>query len=194
MIAYLQGTIKYSDDRSMIVVCGSVGYEVVVPEYILLESKIGDNIELYTYQQISSRDDTIDLFGFKLQEELRLFKQLISVSGVGPRSAVGVLSVAKLTDIKTTISRSDPGLLQKVAGIGKKTAERIVMELKDKMEFSDDTVTGSDSVSSTDSEVYEALEQLGYKTQDIRIILKNIPPDLKTSEDKIKAALKLSGK
>ncbi len=178
----------------MIVVCGSVGYEVVVPEYILLESKIGDNIELYTYQQISSRDDTIDLFGFKLQEELRLFKQLISVSGVGPRSAVGVLSVAKLTDIKTTISRSDPGLLQKVAGIGKKTAERIVMELKDKMEFSDDTVTGSDSVSSTDSEVYEALEQLGYKTQDIRIILKNIPPDLKTSEDKIKAALKLSGK
>lgn len=194
MIAYLNGTIQHIDSRAMIVVCSAVGYEVVVPEYVLLESSVGDTIELYTHQQISSRDDTIELFGFKLRGEIELFKQLTSVSGVGPRSAIGVLSVANLEEVTSTIAHSDPGLLQKVAGIGKKTAERIVIELKDKMVFSDNPVHTNGAVSGSDTEVYEALEHLGYKTPDIRALLKQLPPDLKTSEDKIKAALKLSGK
>ncbi len=165
-----------------------------MPEYLLLESKLGDDIELYTYQQVSSRDDTIELFGFKTQEEIHLFKQLTGISGVGPRSAVGVLSVAKLADIKSTISHGDSALLQKVAGIGKKTAERIVMELKDKIDFSDNQGTTDNFPPSSDAEVYEALEQLGYKAQDIRSILKDLPKDLETPEDKIKAALRLSGR
>ncbi len=191
MIAYLKGTIQYKDDKGIIVVVNNIGYLVGVPESVLMVKNIGDSIELYTYQKIHSRDESFEMFGFQTPDDLSFFKQLIGISGVGPRSALGVLSIATLEELTKTITHGDPALLTKVAGIGKKTAERVVIELKDKLA----TYTSTSSThSSIDKEVYEALEGLGYETSDVREALRELSDELTSSEEKIKAALKVLAK
>lgn len=191
MIAYLKGTIQHKDDKSLIVLAGPIGYQVAVPESVIMTSTIGDAIELYTYQKISSRDESLEMFGFHAPADLAFFKQLIGISGVGPRSALGVLSVATLEELTRTIVQGDSALLTKVAGIGKKTAERVVIELKDKLAAYTDTAATHGSV---DADVYAALEGLGYETSDVREVLREIPEDIDSTEEKIKAALKVLAK
>lgn len=191
MVAYLNGTIQYKDDKNLIVVVNNIGYLVGVPESVLLSKNIGDAVELYTYQKISSRDESLEMFGFASADELAFFKKLIGISGVGPRSALGVLSVATLEEITRTIAHGDSALLTKVAGIGKKTAERVVIELKDKVALHSESPIESGSV---DADVYAALEGLGYDTSDVREVLREIPEDITSTEEKIKAALKVLAK
>jgi holliday junction DNA helicase RuvA len=193
MIAYLKGQVKNKDDKSLLLVTGDVGYQVFVPEYVLLQVKEGAKLELFMHEHFSTREETISLYGFLKMEELDFFEQLIDVSGVGRRSALAALSVAKVEELRKTISREDPALLQKVAGIGKKTAERIVVELKDKI-FSESASGATLDFSSGDGEVIGALEGLGYNAGDIREVIRRLPPELNSSEDRIKAALKMLGK
>ena len=131
MIAYLNGTIINKGKGFAIIRVSDVGYKVFLNPTMLAEIVVGQELELYTHQYV--REDSLDLFGFSSVSELELFELLISVSGVGPKSALGVLSVAGPEDIKNSIMRGDSHLLTKVSGIGKKTAERIVLELREKV-------------------------------------------------------------
>lgn len=188
MIAYLKGEIKEKTDKSILLVCSGVGYQVFVSESILSSNHPGQTIELYTHTHFSTRDETMVIYGFVDLAELRFFEQLISVSGVGRKSALGALSVATFSDLQKTIAQGDPALLQKVGGIGKKTAERIVVELKDKL-LDSIHIAQSDSDLHSGNEIIQALESLGYSMQDIREVVRGLPQDLQTTEEKIKMAL-----
>lgn len=190
MIAYIKGTIILKNERFIILENNDIGYQIFSTEMILNSVKEGDKIELFVHQQV--KEDTLDLYGFTNIEELDFFKHLLSISGVGPRSALAVLSIAKLDDIKQAIFKGDPSLLKKVSGIGQKTAERIVVELKNKINA---LKTASGEIAQgVGDEVIDALEALGYKPHVIRQALSQLPEGIEQVQDKIKAILKIINK
>jgi len=192
MIAYLKGFVKLFDERSVLLNVGDIGYRVKAPISVLDGLKTGRTIELYCHTKVDMRNETMELYGFLRAEELAFFEQLLTISGVGPRSALGCLSVAKLEDLKRTIAQGDPKLLQKVAGIGKKTAERIVVELREKI----GEIGGGERVALTggDSEVLDALKGLGYREREVFEVLKGLPKEMEGSEARVKEVLKRLGK
>ncbi len=187
MIAYINGTIKHKAEY-LIIEVNNLGYKVLVPENILLKSEVGETLELFTHQHV--KEDSLDLFGFKEYDTLRFFEQLISVSGIGPKTGLAVLAQFKIEDIKKSIANNDPSLLTKVTGIGKKTAERLVLELKGKV----DVLAGGDYQSqAVDEDAVDALVSLGLSKQEAAKALTGLDQDLSV-EDKIKQALKNIGK
>jgi len=192
MIAYLKGKVLHKNNSSAVVVVNNVGYMVFLNAAFLADVKIDNEVEIYTHQNV--REDAVELYGFKNLEDLELFELLISISGVGPKTGLGVFSVASAADIREAISRGDSHLLTKVSGIGKKTAERIVLELRDKvgsLAFYD-KLSGAKSLPSSDE--IDALMALGYSLSQARDALAQIDSDLKDSSQKIRAALKMMGK
>ncbi|NMC51409.1 Holliday junction branch migration protein RuvA [Candidatus Kuenenbacteria bacterium] len=191
MISYLKGSILSKNSKSLVLLVGNIGYQIFAPTTLLQKAQINSELELYTHLRHS--EDAMSLFGFETQEELRFFEILITISGVGPKTALGVLEVAKLSDIKKAILRDDPAILYKVSGIGKKTAERIVVELKNKLDVLPATEKEL-NLSDTDTETFDALISLGYNERDVREALKKIPPDIIRMEDKLKNAFKYLSK
>jgi len=187
MIAYLRGKIIFKEADFLILEVNDVGYKIYCLALLLEEVSIGQELELHTYQYI--REDAMDLFGFTNLEELEIFKKLNSVAGIGPKTALGVLTVSSPTEIMEAVGRNDPSLLTKVSGIGKKTAERIVLELKGKMPKA---LKVADE-GSGNAEVIEALMGLGYKIKDAREAVRKIPKSVTETSEKVKAALKLLG-
>ncbi|HOZ53057.1 MAG TPA: Holliday junction branch migration protein RuvA [bacterium] len=190
MISYLKGKILYKLKNNIVLEVNNIGYTIFVSENFLNELKTGQLLEVFTHQYV--KEDALDLYGFKSLEELEFFKLLISISGVGPKSALSVLAIANLADIKESIVRGDSHLLTKVSGIGKKTAERVVLELKDKL-----FKMGGDydlSVSSFAGEEIDALMALGYSMLEAREALKQVDDDIKDSGQRIKEALKKMAK
>ena len=188
MISYLKGGVIEKQEKYMTLVTnGAVGYRVHATGSSLERISIGEEVAFFIHTHV--REDALDLYGFPTSEELDFFEQLISISGVGPKSALGVLAIAPLEDVKKAIIHGDPTLLQKVSAIGKKTAERIIIELKEKI-----TVGNKDDggASITDSvNLLDALSSLGYKDHEIRSALKLIPADKKDLSEKIKEALRI---
>jgi len=191
MISYLKGKILAKNQKSVIAVVHDIGYEIFVTENFLEKIKVNDEIELHTY--LKHDEDNMALYGFRDKEELLFFKLLITISGVGPKTALGVLEVAKLADIKKAILRDEPSILYKVSGVGKKTAERIVVELKNKIDALPMTEKEI-SFGDVNSEVFDALVSLGYAQTDVREALKQMPERVEKMEEKIKKALKILGK
>lgn len=193
MIAYIKGTIKNKGIGYVIVLTDALGYKVYVNEGVYSEVDIGQAVEFYTYHNV--REDALDLYGFINLEQLELFELLLSISGVGPKSALGVLNIAKVGDIKESIARGDSGLLTKVSGIGKKTAERVVLELREKVgSLSSLRMSGGSSGGfSASSDEIDALVALGYSVQQAREALGKIDPKIKGSGERIKAALRNIG-
>ena len=191
MISYLKGTILNKNIKSITLLVNQIGYRVFITQPLLQKIKVEKEIELYTY--LRHKEDSMDLYGFKTKEELGFFELLLTISGVGPKSALGVLEVATLSSIKKAILRDDPSILYKVSGVGKKTAERIVVELKNKL---DSLPVGEKEISldDSDTEAFDALAGLGYSDHDIRPTLKQIPEDITQTEEKIKKALKFLSK
>lgn len=168
MIAKLAGTIAEKTDQSLIVMVGGVGYEVMVAPVLLADAREGLAVELYTY--LSIRENAQELFGFPTRSELDFFKRLLTISGIGPKTALHILSLGPVGELAAAVMRGDLGYLTKVSGIGKKTAERIIVELKGKLaEFVGGARTGQ-TAGSTDTlaSLMEALEQLGYTTEEAR--------------------------
>lgn len=132
MISFIVGTIEEKRENILVLECGGIGYELTISgtTYETLPL-IGERVKILTYLQV--REDGISLFGFSTEDERELFNKLISVSGVGPKMAIGVLSGMKISDLLISIAREDTVVLSKIKGLGKKTAERIVLELKDKI-------------------------------------------------------------
>ena len=187
MITYLKGTILAKQPKFIILLVNNIGYKIFVLQPFLKKIKLNQELELYAH--LRHTEDNMSLFGFASQEELRFFELLLTISGVGPKSALGILEAAKLTDVKKAVLRDDPSILYKVSGIGKKTAERIVVELKNKLDLFPATEKQI-ALDDSDSEVFDALVSLGYADTDIRQALKQLPADTAGVEAKIKSALK----
>lgn len=185
MISYLNGKIKLKDSVSVVLEVHDVGYRVFLPTSVLTKMpEIGAQVELLTYMHV--REDILALYGFLTSEELEMFEQLISVSGIGPKGAMGVLSAATIEDLKAAISQGSTAILTDINGIGKKTAERIVMELKGKV--AKGFTSPSTSVSNEDTEAFEALVSLGFGPSQVREVLKEVS-EISGVEAKIKAGL-----
>lgn len=192
MISYLKGTILNKGQGYIILLVGDIGYKVFINQTRCSTLTIGQQLELYIHQHI--KEDASDLYGFNNLEELEMFELLLSISGIGPKSASGVLAIADVTEIKEYIAQGDPSLLMKVSGIGKKTAERVVLELRDKI-----IKLGVGGSSKTDKNIMasgdeiDALTALGYTLQQAREALKQVNPEVKDSGERIRQALKKLG-
>ncbi len=189
MIAHLRGIVIEKTVGSVIIEAGGVGYEVVLAAADHGRLVQGEEASLYIYEQI--REDAHNLYGFSDVASKHFFEQLLSISGIGPKVAINVLSSATLDQLQSAIAGGDPEILRGVAGIGKKTAERIVVELKNKMD-SLGILAGSQAgtaVSSTDT-AYQALIGLGYTPSQAAEALRGIPDDIVGEQARVKAALK----
>ncbi|MFH0951293.1 MAG: Holliday junction branch migration protein RuvA [bacterium] len=188
MIAYLQGKIIDKHSQYLILLVNGVGYKVFVSLNTLADCQPEQEVGLHTYQQV--KEDGLALYGFLQAEELELFELLISVSGIGPKSGLNVLSIAGVDDVKQSIALNDPSLLTKVSGIGKKTAERIVLELKNKIGILPSLAGQANGLSGASEEI-DALIQLGYSLTQARQALQQVDSSITDSAQRLKAALKI---
>lgn len=184
MIAQIKGEIIDKTDRSLVIDAGGVGYDVACNKDLLMSAQIGQNCRLYTHLNV--REDAMDLYGFSTAEDLAFYKLLLSVSGIGPKSALNILDSAKPSEIKRAIANQDAATLQAIQGLGKKTAEKIVMELKDKIDM-----IGLGDVGVDDQAALQAIVGLGYSIPETRQALRSVAREVTTLEGKVKAALKL---
>ena len=164
MYAFVKGTIADTEEDALIVEVNSIGYRIYVPKDMLLSAKIGSSIIVYTYTCV--REDAFILYGFSSKEDLSLFKLLITVSGVGPKMGLAILSSMDANSIRTAIIMQDAKLLSSAPGVGAKTAGRIILELKDKVSPLDIIYSSKDDVTNETvinlrQEAYEALISLG---------------------------------
>ncbi len=191
MIGKLTGTWGGSDDGMGLVEVGGVGYAVRVPFYTLATTP-GTPVSLHIHTVV--REDVFDLYGFATRDELTFFRQLTSVSGVGPKTALGVINVSDIGSLKRSIATGDAGALTKVFGIGKKSAERIVVELRDKLSLEQQARPLDASDMGGDGEIIEALMALGYKADESRQTLRAIGAEgAGNIKERLGAALKRLG-
>lgn len=188
MLAYLSGTVLAKREKALIIEVNNVGYLVNVTSNLLMEAEKGDPLELYLHTNV--REDEISLYGLPTLNELTFFKQLISVSGVGPRIAIEIFS-SPIDVIKNAIFKSDLAFLTQIRGIGKKTAERLIVELKDKVEPVElDREAQRLVAPEFDPDVVEALRSLGYPVTHIKRVLAKIDPGVQGTEEIIRYFLR----
>lgn len=192
MIAFIKGIIVYKTDKFIVVDVKGVGYKLYVTTETILTVKENDEVSFWTYTAV--RENSIDLYGFINTEELSFFELLLDVSGIGPKSALSTLAVAPINILKRAIAGGDTSYLNKVSGIGKKTAEKIIIELRDKLKDYKDEEGGQGSLRE-ESDLLEALKSLGYSQNEARDALKQVPSSTEGTNARIKEALKiLSGR
>ena len=204
MIAYVQGILENLEIDKAVIDVGGIGYEVNISASTCDRMPgIGDNVKLYTYMNV--KEDEMSLFGFLTRDEIRMFRMLITVSGIGPKGALSILSVFDTDDLRFAILAGDVKTISKAPGIGKKTAERLVLELRDKISNAD--ITGTEGIgqaagsastgkssgedASSRDEAVEALAALGYNATDA---MKAVRKVLSASDEKLdtEAILKLA--
>ena len=187
MIGKLSGTLSEKNPPQVMVDCHGVGYEVDVPMSTFYNlPAVGEKVSLLTHFVV--REDAQILYGFGSPEERTAFRQLIKISGVGPRMALGVLSGMSVAELSQAITLQEAGRLVKIPGIGKKTAERLLLELKGKM-GADLGPSSAPVGGSTQNDILQALVALGYSDKEAALSLKALPADVGVSEG-IKFALK----
>jgi len=184
MIGSLKGKVTHKSANYIILETAGVGYKVAVPQSLLLTLKLNQELSLVIYTHV--REDQLALYGFQTLPEMEFFELLLTVSGVGPKSALAIMSLASMDMIKSAIVSEDPSVFTKVSGIGRKTAERVIVELKEKLKDEKSAVP----VAKEHSEAMDALVALGYSQQEARDALKSVPADVAKLQDKIKIALK----
>lgn len=201
MIGYLKGDIVYKDLKSLIINTGSssngVGYKVYTTLDVLSGVEDGSNLSLWIHTVV--KDDAIDLYGFTKRDALDYFNLLLSVSGIGPKSALNILGLANTKNLRQAITSQDTSYLTNISGISKKIAEKIVMELKGKiLEDSDDENPSPYNRQNRNVEVeaIEALKALGYTQKEAKDALENISKEIRETKDVgtiLKATLKVLG-
>jgi Holliday junction DNA helicase RuvA len=192
MIGRIQGILISVHPPRLLVDCQGVGYEIDVPMSTLYQlPEINQKITLLTHFQV--REDAQQLFGFATETEREAFRQLIKISGVGSRTALAVLSGMSVNELVQAIAMQEADRLTQVPGIGKKTAERLCLELKGKLAPDLGTIGGKPQTVETSSEVLQALLALGYSEKEAHLALKQIPPDC-TVSDGIRMGLKYLSK
>lgn len=184
-----------TSDGAVLIEVGGVGYLARVPLFALTTLRTQTLEEISLFIHTSVREDALDLYGFPTEDELLFFKQLMSVSGIGPKTALGILNVSDVGTLRRNIAAGDAAALTKVFGIGKKSAERIVVELRDKLALEQTARGESTQSGGDDAEVVEALSALGYSLQEARGALKQTGSLAKSASvnERISAALKALG-
>ena len=191
MIAHLSGTIIDKAEKYVVLDVHGVGYKVSCSSDTLARLDLDAQANLHTY--LAVREDALDLYGFDTSDEKDFFELLISVSGIGPKSALGILSATSTETLKKAIATGDTSYLTKVSGIGRKTAEKVVLELRDKLK-AHSSMSETPSILRAESDIIEALKALGYSQNEAREVVKEIPNDIVGTNARIKEALKLLGK
>ena len=200
MIAFVRGTAVDMTENSVIVEAGGIGYEIYMTGTDLSQIHMGEEVKIHTYFNV--REDAMQLYGFRSKDDLQMFRLLLGVNGVGPKAAVGVLAGITADELRVAILSDDVKTLSKAPGIGKKTAQKLILELKDKMKLEDafelklaheqeKAVAGLGEISDGRQEAVEALVALGYSSTDaLRAVRKvtDVAPD--DVEGLLKAALK----
>lgn len=188
MFGHIMGKVFDLKGTKAIVDVRGMGFVVHSTPSYLGKLKTGQEASFWTHTAV--RENSIDLYGFETEEELRIFEFLITVSGIGPKSGLAILSVAGVSSIEEAVATGDTSSLTKISGVGRKTAEKIVLELSGKV------VAGrkGEIRASDDIDVFEALKSLGYRERDIQETIKSLPKGLVGTNEKIKYALKNLGK
>lgn len=188
MISHLSGKVLSVEPTSTIVDVGGVGYEVFATGLTLSSLKVESNISLWTH--LAVRETALDLYGFITKQDLVFFELLITISGIGPKTALGILNVATIETIRNAVFSENTANLIKISGISKKVAEKIVLELRGKL---DGTLSETEAEYQDDSDTLEALTSLGYSQKDVREALKQVPKDVVGTSERVKYALKQLG-
>lgn len=193
MITYIVGELTYIDNNTIILEACGVGYEITVPESAIPSLPgIGSSIKIYTYQNV--KEDALDLYGFLTMDDLKIFKQLITVNGIGPKGALSILSVISPDELRLAVISDDVKKIQSAPGIGSKTAQKLIIELKDKLKIEDvvyDLHDEKDIVKSVRDEAVSALISLGYSnSESVSAVSTLVITENMTSEDILKQALK----
>lgn len=198
MIAHLSGTVLHKEPKFAIIQTGGVGYKVSMTERDLEIIRLTEHVSVWVYTAV--REDAIDLYGFILKDSRDMFDLLLTVSGIGPKTALGILSAAGHDKIREAVVMEEISYLTSISGIGKKAAEKIVLELKGKIVSIAhiDPLTGISSnkqsaASQSDIDTIEALKSLGYTHREAKDALEKLDADTRTKDtgDKIKALLKV---
>ncbi len=192
MISYLSGKILIKSDRYLIVDVNGVGYKVFAPQRVLdsLTQESG-NINLFTY--LAVKENAWELYGFLTTQELEFYELLLSISGIGPKTAMNILGQVAVDDLQEAIVLGEESIISRASGVSKKVAGRIILELKTKVKKLAKSKDQKSSVAE-EIEVIDALVTLGYRVHEIRAALKGLPAETTKIEDRVKEALKLLGR
>lgn len=190
MIGHLHGTVIEKQESELLVSVMGVGYKVFCPTALALSISSGDDISIFTY--LAVRETALDLYGFGTKQELEFFKLLITISGIGPKVGLSILNAALPETLYIAIKQKDTSVLTKVSGIGKKNAEKIILELQNKVDRFANSFN-STANANQDIEVFEALEALGFDPKSIQEVLKNKKLQNLETSAKIKESIKLLG-
>lgn len=197
MIAYIKGELAETSESGIVVESGNIGYAIAVPVTVLEQMPpIGSTVKIYTYLYV--REDILDLYGFLTREDLKIFKLLLTVSGIGPKGALGILSTITPDNLRFAILSGDAKTISKAPGIGSKTAQRLIIDLKDKMNLEDafeakyeNQATPNVVSSSGKDEAVLALTALGYsQAEALRAVSASGVTEDMSSDEVLKLALK----
>jgi len=187
MISHLSGTALFVRDTHLVLDVHGVGYKVHATPRLLDHARATRDISLHIHTVV--REDALELFGFPSPDELELFQLLIGISGIGPRSALGIIGLESIEKLVSAIAHGDVSYLTKVSGVGKKSAEKIVLELRDKVTTLD--LTEGNTARHEDSDVLEALQALGYRAENAREALRGVPEEVTETSARITEALRM---
>ncbi len=191
MISSLLGELQQKEDNSLVLAVGGVGLRVAVPKILAERVNVGEKVFLHTHLIV--RENELSLYGFESAEDRKLFTTLLGVDGVGPKVALSVLSTLTIDAIQRAIFSDEPELLSRVPGVGKKTAGKIALYLKDRLQPTDG-LSRVASMSDADSEVLAALTALGYSVVEAQTAIQSIPKDASQDvEDRLRLALQYFG-
>lgn len=187
MIARLRGHLLAREEGTLVLDVGGIGLSVHAPTPLIASLTVGEQVILHTHLIV--RQDALILYGFPTQDELRLFNLLLTVSGVGPRLALGLLSAISPESLRLAISREQADLLSRIPGLGPKTARKIIFDLKEKVGMGEGVPDKLASLTSADAEVIEALTALGYSIVEAQRAVQSIPRDVTDVEERLRIAL-----
>ncbi len=187
MIATLEGKLQKISESSLIVSVGGVGLLVFVPRNVL-ESLPGPGRSIFLHTHLIVRETEMTLYGFDSEEDLLLFETLLGVNGVGPKVALSILGTLSPEMLKGAVMREETAILQRVPGIGKKTAERMMFQLRDKLDYSA-SAEHLPLVSDIDADVIDILTSLGFSIIEAQSALQNVPREISSVDERVQASL-----
>lgn len=186
MIGRIEGVVSVKRAPFVMLSAGGVGYKIAATREALSALKVGENAALWTH--LAVREDSLDLYGFRTEDELHLFELLVTVSGVGPKSALAILDLAPVETLRSAIAGGNAQYLTKVSGVGRKTAEKIVLELREKVGAG---IAGT--ALQGDEDALDAMRSLGYTLHEARDALRKVPHEVTEGSERLRAALKILG-
>lgn len=191
MIRQIRGVVDHIGTTHLIIDVHGVGYYVYASQDVLTKiSGIGQEIKIYTYTHV--REDILELYGFATIEDLKLFEQFIAVSGIGPKTAIGIFSVGSRADIMKALMNGDLTFFSSVPRLGKKNAQKLIIELKGKVDLTTDSMVSQ--INKADQEVINALKSFGFSQREIGEVLEKVAGENISTSEKIRQALRILGK